>query len=58
MGLKGPDKGWAIGARYLGNWPYVGAISDVRIYDHALSAAEVRRFIKIEAIYESWSQLG
>jgi hypothetical protein len=46
QGLAPTSKGWAIGARYDGSFPYRGLIEDVRIYDRALSLSEV------QAIYE------
>ena len=41
-GLAASSDGWAIGARYNGSWSYQGLIQDVRIYDRALKAEEVR----------------
>ena len=34
--------GWAIGSRHDGSWGYHGLIADVRIYDRALSPAEIQ----------------
>jgi hypothetical protein len=44
--LAATSQPWAIGARYDGTYGYRGLIEDVRIYDRALSPAEV------QAIYE------
>jgi beta-lactamase regulating signal transducer with metallopeptidase domain len=41
-GLAASSDGWAIGARYNGSFSYQGLIQDVRIYDRALKAEEVR----------------
>lgn len=43
VGLAATTKGWAIGARYDGTWPYQGLIEDVRVYDRALTADEVQK---------------
>ncbi len=43
VGVNATTNGWAIGARHDGSWTYKGLIDDVRLYDHALSASEVRR---------------
>ena len=45
MGLTSTTSGWSIGALCDGTWAYQGQIEDVRLYDRALSDAEV------EAIY-------
>ena len=42
VGLAPTTHGWAIGARYDGTWTYRGLVEDVRIYDRALSAAEIQ----------------
>ena len=46
MGLTPTENGWAIGARYDGTWGYRGLVEDVRIYDRALSAPEIRQFTR------------
>ena len=46
VGLTATANGWAIGARYDGTWPYHGLVADVRLYDCALTAAQV------QAIYQ------
>jgi hypothetical protein len=43
VGLTATSNGWAIGARYDGTWTYRGLIEDVRIFDRALTPAEVRK---------------
>jgi hypothetical protein len=43
VGLTATSNGWAIGARYDGSWTYRGLIEDVRIFDRALTPAEVRK---------------
>ena len=45
-GLTATTLGWAIGARYDGTWNYQGLIDDVRIFNHALTPAEVRKLYK------------
>lgn len=42
-GLTATTGSWAIGARYDGSWPYQGLIQDVRIFDRALTPADVRQ---------------
>jgi hypothetical protein len=48
MGLGTTSSSWAIGARYDGTWAYRGLIDDVRIYDRALTADEVREVFNEE----------
>lgn len=43
VGLSSTMNPWAIGARYDGTWTYEGLIEDVRIFDRALTPAEVRK---------------
>ena len=43
VGLTATTGSWAIGARYDGSWTYQGLIQDVRIFDRALTPAEVRK---------------
>jgi hypothetical protein len=43
VGLTATSNGWAIGARYDGSWTYRGLIEDVRIFDRALTPAEIRK---------------
>jgi len=43
VGLASTTRPWTIGGRYDGSWRYSGVVSDVRIFDRALSPAEVRR---------------
>ena len=43
VGLASTTRPWTIGGRYDGSWRYSGVVSDVRIFDKALSPAEVRR---------------
>jgi hypothetical protein len=43
VGLTATTGSWAIGARYDGSWSYQGLIQDVRIFDRALTPAEVRK---------------
>jgi hypothetical protein len=43
VGLTATKDGWAIGARYDGTWTYQGLIDDVRLFNRALTPAEVRR---------------
>ena len=42
MGLAATSNAWSIGARYDGTWAYQGLVKDVRIYDCALSDADVQ----------------
>ena len=43
VGLTSTMHPWTIGGRYDGTWGYSGVVSDVRIFDHALSPSEVLR---------------
>jgi hypothetical protein len=45
-GLPATTKAWAIGARSSGSWPFKGYIGDVRIFDRALSASEIRKIYR------------
>jgi len=46
IGLEATTNPWSIGARYTGEWAYTGQVSDVRIFNRALTPAEVRRLYK------------
>lgn len=43
VGITSTTHPWTIGGRYDGTWGYSGLVRDVRIFDRALSPAEVRR---------------
>lgn len=43
VGLTSTTRPWTIGGRYDGTWRYSGLVSDVRIFDRALTPDEVRR---------------
>ncbi len=43
VGLASSTNPWTIGGRYNGTWRYSGLVSDVRIFNRALSPSEVRR---------------
>jgi Concanavalin A-like lectin/glucanases superfamily/FHA domain len=45
-GMAATTNPWSIGERYDGSWGYTGLIDDVRIFDHALTASEVRKLYK------------
>ena len=53
VGLTATSGGWAVGARTDGTWAYQGLISDLRIYDHALSPFEVQSIYGEHRIRES-----
>jgi hypothetical protein len=46
VGLAATTQPWSIGARSTGEWAYVGRISDVRIFNRALTPAEVQKLYR------------
>ena len=46
VGMVVTSHPWTIGARYDGSWYYQGLVEEVRMFNHALSAAEVEKLYR------------